>query len=553
MEFLLLFVSLLPFFEIKDTIYSYAYVDNLLSNFRAPYNYSIKSLAFYSTPIYSNLLVFKGYNIYSPSLGGTLPEENLVFFDGIPLINPMLGYQELSLIPANIIGIVEVIHSSSPISGLAGIGGAINLIPLKNPLELKVSNLRKELKLGIGPFKGLSFTVFHETFTDSFPIEYENITLWVKNTHDKKTGFLAKFSQGTVLVIKRKAGAPGPLGSLSTGERDELSAGSNFNFSLKKCNLQLSSNYTSQTYTSSGTSDFHKTLFLRGVIKGKEVETGANLYGANSTKIGNHIIPEIFGILGIKRMLTQKTELIATINLIYNPTFKTLFPNPSISLSNNLKFDLFSFLTVSLNHRNPTLNELYWPEDNFARGNPELKPERSFNIDAGLRKVSPKSYLNLFVFFKKINNGILWVQEDKYVPKNFVSLSHKGAGLEAVFKPRNDLIYAEFSLNLQDSRLNGMPFIYRPNLTLSSSLGMGPTKIELSYIGKRPERPNSAKMLPPVWMINLSMEKSFTLVGQNLAVRAGVENLLNKNHEIVRGYPLPGRELFFEISVNRRM
>jgi outer membrane cobalamin receptor len=82
---------------------------------------------------------------------------------------------------------------------------------------------------------------------------------------------------------------------------------------------------------------------------------------------------------------------------------------------------------------------------------------------------------------------------------------------------------------------------------------MGPTKIELSYIGKRPERPNSTKMLPPVWMINLSMEKSFTLAGQNLAIRAGVENLLNKNYEIVRGYPLPGRELFFEISVNRRM
>lgn len=552
MQFLLLFVSILPFFEIQDTIYSYAVSGRIYSRFQIPFNYAIKSFTFSNKPVFSNLLIFQGYNLSSPSLGGTSTEENLLLFDGIPLINPMLGYQELSIIPKNLTEMLEIIHSSSPISGLAGIGGTVNLIPSNEPLKVQFSSLRKAINLGFVNNKSFTLTFFYESFADSFPIKYEDIDLWVKNTHDEKFGFFSKFKAGNILFIKRKAGAPGPLGSFSTGERYEFLTGTNFNFSLMHFNLELSSTYTSQTYNSSGFSDLHKTLFLRGVIKGEKLEVGTHIYGANSTKIGKRIIKEVFGKALFIRKFNGRFELWSTFNLKYNHTFKTISPNLAISLSSKINSNLYNFLTISLNHRNPTLNELYWPEDNFARGNSELKPESSLNLDAGLCKITPNYYVNLYCFLKKIKDGILWIQEDKYMPKNFALLVHKGVGLETVLKPRKGLYYAEFDLNLQDSRLNGTPFFYRPTLTLNGIIGIGPVNIEISYIGKRPERANSPKMLPPVYLINLSISKNIVFGNKEFFLEAGTENLLDINYEILRGFPNPGREIFFEITIKRR-
>lgn len=552
MQFLLLFISILPFFEIRDTIYSYAISGRIYSNFQIPFNYAIKSFTFSNKPVFSNLLIFEGYNISSPSISGTSPEENLLLFDGIPLINPMLGYQELSMIPKSFIEMLEILHSSSPLNGLAGIGGAINLIPSNEPLKLQFSSLRKAINLGSGHNKGFTLTFFYESFVDSFPVKYEDIDLWIKNTHDEKFGLFSKFQNGNILFIKRKAGAPGPLGSLSKGERYEFLTGTNFNFLLKNFNLELSSTYTSQTYNSSGISDLHKTLFLRGVIKGRNLEAGTHVYGANSTKIGKRIISEVFGKILFTRKLNKKCELLATLNLNYNYTFKAISPNIAISLSNKINYNLYNFLTISLNHRNPTLNELYWPEDNFARGNPELTPESSLNLDAGLRKITPNYYINLYSFLKKIKDGILWIQEDKYLPKNFALLVHQGAGLEAVLKPGKGPFYVEFDLNLQKSRLNETPFLYRPTLTLNSTIGVGIVNVELSYIGKRPERVNSPKMLPPIYLINLSISKNVVFGDKELFVRGGTENLLDINYEIIRGFPNPGREIFFEITIKRR-
>ena len=40
---------------------------------------------------------------------------------------------------------------------------------------------------------------------------------------------------------------------------------------------------------------------------------------------------------------------------------------------------------IGRSFRAPSFNDLYWPDDGFAYGNPDLKPETATNMDFGLR------------------------------------------------------------------------------------------------------------------------------------------------------------------------
>lgn len=542
-----LFFGDLPLFELKDTIYSFARLDSKISNFNSPYHHTVNKIQFHQFSGTSSLFILKGTNYASPSIGGTSPEENAVYLYGIPMVNPMLGYQDLSAIPLSTIEAIEIIHSSSPLNTQAGIGGTLNFIPHFSTFQISLSDLRRSINFSPLETPTLKLNLFYEDFAESYDVVYEGVPLRIENSKDSKVGYFIKFHGFSHILIKRKAGAPSPVGGLSNGEKEEFYSGLNFN----NDRVYFQTFYSSQLYTSTFSSDVHRTIFVNGAYKIRKDFAGFNLYGANSTKVGQRLIPEIY-LKGHSILLSKRQLSIAiNYNLIYSFKFYGITPLLSLNAVSQPKENLFLFLILSRNKRNPTLNELFWPEDQFARGNQELKPEISYNVDFGVRRVGPKHYLSIILFAKYLKNGILWIQEDKYTPKNFAEIFHRGLSINLALNPI-DYLYIEGNANLQKSTVNGNPFIYRAPLTFDIQMQIKNLTLQFFNISKRPERPSGTKMLESVKLLNIALEKEFNLFSFNQTFSIGVENLLNQNYELVRGYPQPGREFFVRVKINRR-
>jgi outer membrane cobalamin receptor len=89
--------------------------------------------------------------------------------------------------------------------------------------------------------------------------------------------------------------------------------------------------------------------------------------------------------------------------------------------------------------RAPSLNGLYWPETDFAIGNPNLRPEKSNNYEIGLEKIfSSKSVAKLSLFRQKVDNMIAWqptgpigIYGNKWQPVNSNSLKTEGIEIDS--------------------------------------------------------------------------------------------------------------------------
>jgi iron complex outermembrane receptor protein len=64
---------------------------------------------------------------------------------------------------------------------------------------------------------------------------------------------------------------------------------------------------------------------------------------------------------------------------------------------------------VEYGYRLPNFDELYFPDEGFLRGNPNLAKEKSLNMDAGLILQSEKARLEAAYFFNRIENSIIFV------------------------------------------------------------------------------------------------------------------------------------------------
>lgn len=91
---------------------------------------------------------------------------------------------------------------------------------------------------------------------------------------------------------------------------------------------------------------------------------------------------------------------------------------------------------LSRGFRRPTFNDLYWPEDNFAVGNPDLRPENSVEVEAGVSLLG-LDYLRFSVtgFAARTEDMIRWEpgESGKWSPVNIAMAYRRGIETEAWF------------------------------------------------------------------------------------------------------------------------
>jgi len=90
-------------------------------------------------------------------------------------------------------------------------------------------------------------------------------------------------------------------------------------------------------------------------------------------------------------------------------------------------------LTGSAGFRRPTLNDLFWPGDAFAVGNPDLGPERSLEVEAGLSMPAGRPLaLSLTAFLSVTDDLIRWEPGEggRWSPVNLGRVRRRGVEAE---------------------------------------------------------------------------------------------------------------------------
>ncbi len=94
----------------------------------------------------------------------------------------------------------------------------------------------------------------------------------------------------------------------------------------------------------------------------------------------------------------------------------------------------------------PTPNDLYWPSDPYTSGNPNLKPEKGWHLDAGVEQAlfENKLFLSLTYFNWDLRDKILWGPDSNWVwkPQNLDKARAQGCEVGVKVGPFYDLTLA---------------------------------------------------------------------------------------------------------------
>ncbi len=207
----------------------------------------------------------------------------------------------------------------------------------------------------------------------------------------------------------------------------------------------------------------------------------------------------------------------------------------------------------------PTFDDLFWPDTGFAMGNPDLKPENAFNIDAGMI-IKPFTFISLeLVYYRQLVEDLIqWTPGAGGIwrPKNIGNALL--TGLETELKTLVDLsgiscfLEGSFNYSLLISRNresgiahNGMQLIYRPehqcnvSITLNHYNGHS-LNISGAYTGFRYLTEGNTKYLDDHFILNATLSvklfEAFDFIVYG-------KNLLNISYIDRRQYPVPGFEL----------
>jgi outer membrane cobalamin receptor len=205
------------------------------------------------------------------------------------------------------------------------------------------------------------------------------------------------------------------------------------------------------------------------------------------------------------------------------------------------------------------MNDLYWPTDAFATGNPDLKPEKARNIDAGLYLNLPElsalpqiSLIRCSVsyFRNSFRDRIQWTPGigGKWSPQNLSEAY--STGMEAEVRVHTFSGLVSFGTNYTFLKAEDMlerQLVYRPKHSLGYSFRIGNEtlwgQIQGLYRSRRYYTVQNTKWLEPFLKHDLQMGIERRLWSSTSAgLIFEIRNIFDTKYQHAADYPLPGRE-----------
>jgi outer membrane cobalamin receptor len=219
--------------------------------------------------------------------------------------------------------------------------------------------------------------------------------------------------------------------------------------------------------------------------------------------------------------------------------------------------------------RAPSYNDLYWPEDSWTKGNPELKPESGSTYDFGF--ITQFEGLGSWsieatYFASNLKDLILWAPGDesqgfKWLPSNVASAKTTGYESKLNWRGLNNILGLQLSytsLSAKDDGNNSATkdkfLIYRPkdklDFLININYGIASFNLIYNYVGKRFHDAENTIELDNYSLFNTNVSISPELFGVNWLMRFEVNNLADDEIVITKGSPVPGREIRFTVGIN---
>lgn len=220
--------------------------------------------------------------------------------------------------------------------------------------------------------------------------------------------------------------------------------------------------------------------------------------------------------------------------------------------------ELYLKANTGTSFRMPTFLDLYWPEDPYAMGNPELIPERGMDADAGLGWNLPFLHGEIAYFRNSLKNLIQWAPDEhgKWRPTNIGRAMLNGVEIRLKGEIKK-LLSGEISytnlrtLDLTEGIYYKKRLIYRPENILSLLLGSEilawKVFIDLIYNSwKYTDRENTQdNRVPGYYKIDAGIS-SPSFYGFSLDFL--INNLTDTRYEEIPGYPQPGINFLLKIN-----
>lgn len=202
--------------------------------------------------------------------------------------------------------------------------------------------------------------------------------------------------------------------------------------------------------------------------------------------------------------------------------------------------------------RYPTFNELYYPDQGYLRGNPNLDDERSFSWDAGFVARPPRTTIEIAYFHSTIDNQILWVpiSATTIQPVNTGSVRAQGVEFSFSTDPLTwlhldgnytwlDTTYASNGL-----RVPGKP---RHKANARAELRLKPLTVfgNVQYVGDYPLNVANTVTITSHTAANVGMTLTFA---KHFFATFEVKDVTNVQIYDARGFPLPRRSYWMSVG-----
>ncbi|MGB9697968.1 MAG: TonB-dependent receptor plug domain-containing protein [Thermodesulfobacteriota bacterium] len=293
-----------------------------------------------------------------------------------------------------------------------------------------------------------------------------------------------------------------------------------------------------------------KAHFLTGgaeIIK-DQVDSSA-LGGHEATRGALYLQDEI----EIAQPLTLTLGLRFDAHSIYEDQF-----NPRLGMLIRLPGDVRLRASVARSFRAPTFDDLYWPEDAFVAGNPNLRPEKAWVYElGGEKKFGKLAIFRAAGFLREVKDLIYWAMgEDwKFRPNNVKSAKIWGGEIELIFYPLPGIsIPINYSYIYPRDEDTGEPIAAKPKQILNVGLEYATSfGLKTSLRGRYVEYwlNQTSKLNRDYFVLDAQIAYEFKIYNKFKGEAfLALNNAFNRQYQIVEGYPMPPQAFSGGISLS---
>jgi len=552
------------------------------------------------------------------SLRGSTFEQVLVLWDGQRINSPLNGGIDLSTISLQSLEKIEIVQDGySSLYGADAMAGVVNLISKTSSVDgkihgslnttlgsygLQIANVTINQKLG-----DISYMVAANRAKSDGDFEYKSKNVATgkaesmtrNNSGLEKNSYFSKISWDLSPATKINAlgewtninrDVPGSLiYPTVAGEQQDESARYHVKFATTPVNyltfrantfyhkhnvhyvdqnpfFPIDSQNDAESFGANIQSDIKmngQTLILGSSLQ-KDKGTGSDVgqHSRNNTAffaVGEFNLLTVADPFSVLVMPTLRFDHFSDFGNVVNPRLGILLSKSGLNY-------LGLRGSWGRSFRAPSFNDLYWAEDMFTKGNPDLKVEKSDNFEIGLRAGLPFAGgldFDICYFNKNTSDLINWgmdVNSGKFMPDNVSAARISGQELSVSFRELAGILSTEFNVTHMSAinksgipDLDGKELTYRSPLSASLAAGFDLRAIHFTltatHLGKRYSDEMNTQKLNPHTLINCDLAYKPVFTGIKFNFILSVLNIFDEDYTVVESYPMPGRMYRFRASI----